>query len=87
MIDQQLQLPVDAFVRARSAQVRFPERRPRDRERVDPVRLAARPAGAPLAWAGGRKCHLTSAWGPLRRDTSQLEVGRCVTPIWVVAPM
>ena len=48
VIDQQLELPVDALVWPRPAQVRLSQRRPGDRERVDRVRLAARPAGAPL---------------------------------------
>ena len=48
MIDQQLELAVGALARPRPAQVGFAQRRARDRERVDRVGLAARPASAPL---------------------------------------
>ena len=48
MVDQQLDLAVALLVRPRPAQVRLPQRRPCDRERVDRVRLPARPSGAPL---------------------------------------
>ena len=48
VVDQQLQLAKRLLVRPRPAQVRLAQRRPRDRERVDRVRLAARPARAPL---------------------------------------
>ena len=44
VIDEQLELPVDGFVGPRAAQIGLSQRRPRDRERVDRVRLAARPA-------------------------------------------
>src|SRR5207248_1876458 len=47
MIDQQLDLPVDLLALPRPAQVRLAQCRTRDRERVDRVRLAARPASAP----------------------------------------
>jgi len=48
MINQELDLAVDPFVRPRPGKARLPDSRPGDRERVDRVRLAARPAGAPL---------------------------------------
>ncbi len=48
VVDQQLQLPVDLLVGPRPAQVRLAQRRACDRERVDRVRLAARPAGPSL---------------------------------------
>ena len=48
VVDQQLQITKDLLVRARPAQVRLAQRRPCDRERVDRVRLAARPARPPL---------------------------------------
>ena len=48
MVDQQLHLAVALLVGAGPTQVRLPQRRPRDRERVDRVRLAARPSRPPL---------------------------------------
>ncbi len=44
MVDQQLQLAKRLLIRPRPAQTRLPQRGPRDRERIDRVRLAARPA-------------------------------------------
>jgi hypothetical protein len=45
VIDQQLELPVDPLLRARPAQVGLPERRTRDRERIDRIDLPrVRPA-------------------------------------------
>jgi hypothetical protein len=44
VIDEQLDLPIHALIRPRPAQVRLPQRRPRDRQCVDRVRLSACPA-------------------------------------------
>jgi hypothetical protein len=48
VIDQQLQITKDPLTRPWPAQIRLTERRAGDRERVDPVRLAASPTRAPL---------------------------------------
>ena len=48
VVDEQLQVAEDLLVRPRPAQLRLPQRRPGDRERVDRVRLPARSAGAPF---------------------------------------
>jgi hypothetical protein len=48
VIDEQLQITEDCFFGPRPTQIRLSEGGPRDRERVDRVRLAARSAGAPL---------------------------------------
>ena len=48
MIDKQLHLPIALLVRSRPAQVRLPQRRTRDRERVNRVGLPARPSGPTL---------------------------------------
>jgi hypothetical protein len=45
MVNQKLDLAVDPLVRPRPAQVRLAQRRPRDRERVDRVGLAACASG------------------------------------------
>jgi hypothetical protein len=68
-IDQQLQLPKRLFVRARPTQTGLAQRRPRDRERVDRVRLAAAFAGAPL------RRH------QLRRHPDELLTGRKQLPL------
>jgi hypothetical protein len=46
MIDQQLDLAVHPLTWLGPRQVRLAQRRPRDRERVDRVRLPARPTGS-----------------------------------------
>src|SRR5215211_4604387 len=48
VVDEQLQITEDLFVRPRPAQLRLPQRRPGDRERVDRVRLSPRSARASL---------------------------------------
>ena len=48
MVDQQLQLAQPLLTRPRMIEPRLAKRRPGDGERVDRVRLAAHPAGAPL---------------------------------------
>jgi hypothetical protein len=48
MVDQQLDLNVDPLSFARAWQIRFAQRSPGDRERVERVRLPAFPARPPL---------------------------------------
>ncbi len=48
MINQQLDLAVHPLTWLRPRQIRLAQRRPRDRERVDRVRLPPHPAGSPL---------------------------------------
>ena len=69
VIDQELQLPVGLLVRPRTAQTRLAQRGPRDRQRVDRVRLATRPARTPL----GRH--------QLRRHPHQLLAGSDQLPL------
>jgi hypothetical protein len=58
--NEQLELAVDLLAGLRPRQVRLAQRRPGDRERVDQVRLPARPTGASFRH------------GQLRRDPHQL---------------
>jgi len=60
MVDQQLQITKDSLLRTRATQVGLPQGCPRDSERVDRVRLAARAPGTPLG------CH------QLRRHPHQI---------------
>ena len=48
VVDQQLDLPVDALVRPRPREAGLPERGAGNRERVDRVGLSAPAAGTPL---------------------------------------
>ena len=48
VVDEQLQLPQRLLAVTRPFQLWFLQSRPGDRERVDPVRLAARPVASPL---------------------------------------
>jgi len=48
MVDQQLDLDVDPLPWAWPGKVRLPQRGPRDRERVDRIRLPASTSRAPL---------------------------------------
>jgi hypothetical protein len=75
VIDEQLQLPVDALVRAGPAQVRLPERCPCDRESVARLR---RKEEATLGWRSG-EVQTPETRAPLRSGHLCVTEGRAGT--------